>query len=296
MNTTQLKDKLLSMKDKADKYEKIKSDYIILENKYNASIKNEDLNTISSKYFLLKSEYLETQVAFNKTKQQLFNLQHKYSNSSFNSEDFKDRISCLIGEIDDMKGIIGDKNKIIQKLEDKVSLLTGEIDDMKNASYEKSKTIKNLKFDVNNLESTVEKHEKLNSQLVETNKIQKIDVDELAEYIIELKDKLNELNGFSVLYNNSKDILDKYEKLKIDYENTEDDNNSLLFANNSLRSDIEKLTMYNSNFITQIEKDQLEIALIKDENQKLTEITKTFIDELGVSEWDLVNDIDPPSN
>ena len=225
MNTNQLKDKLISMKDKADKYDKL----------------------------LISYNYLTTSINFN------------------------------------------EKDKQIQDLQDKISSMTGDIDDMKNASYDKSKTIKGLNFEINNLESTIENHENVNSMLLENIKIKQLDIDELSECIIDLKDKLQVMNGFSKLYHNSKDTFVKYDKLKTDYSNIVEENKSLLMSNNFLRSDVEKLTKYNSNFITQIEEAHKEIAELKQENVKMTEFTKTFIDELGVSDWDLVNDMDPPS-
>ena len=225
MNTNQLKDKLLSMKDKADKYDKL----------------------------LISYNYLTTSIN------------------------------------------IDEKDKQIQDLQDKISSLTGDIDDMKNASYDKSKTIKGLNFEINNLESTIENHETVNSMLLENIKIKQLDIDEFSECIIDLKDKLQVMTGFSKLYHNSKDIFGKYEKLKTNYENIVEENKSLLMSNNYLRSDVEKLTKYNSNFITQIEQANNEIAQLKEENKKMSEITKTFIEELGVSDWDLVSDMDPPS-
>jgi chromosome segregation ATPase len=188
-----------------------------------------------------------------------------------------------------------EKDKQIQDLQDKISSMTGDIDDMKNASYDKSKTIKGLNFEINNLESTIENHENVNSILLENIKIKQLDIDELSECIIDLKDKLQVMTGFSKLYHNSKDIFGKYEKLKTNYENIVEENKSLLMSNNYLRSDVEKLTKYNSNFITQIEESHKEIAQLKQENTKMTEFTKTFIDELGLSDWDLVSDMDPPS-
>jgi chromosome segregation ATPase len=225
MNTNQLKDKLLSMKDKADKYDKL----------------------------LISYNYLTTSINFD------------------------------------------EKDKQIQDLQDKISSMTGDIDDMKNASYDKSKTIKGLNFEINNLESTIENHETVNSMLLENIKIKQLDIDEFSECIIDLKDKLQVMTGFSKLYHNSKDIFGKYEKLKTNYENIVEENKSLLMSNNYLRSDVEKLTKYNSNFITQIEEAHNEIAQLKEENKKMSEITKTFIEELGVSDWDLVSDMDPPS-
>lgn len=230
MNTNQLKDKLLSMKDKADKYDKLQTSY-----------------------------------------------------------------NYLMSTIQIMDNDITEKNLIIQSLQDKISNMTGDMDDMKNASYDKSKTIKSLNFEIENLETTIEKHENVNSMLLEHIKIKELDVDELSECIIDLKDKLNSMTGFSVLYHNSKEKYEKYEKLKTDYTNIVEENKSLLMFTNSLRSDVEKLTQYNSNFITQIEQSHNEIVQLKEENKKLTDFTKTFIDELGVSEWDLVSDMDPPS-
>jgi chromosome segregation ATPase len=182
MNTIQLKEKIIMLKEKSEKYDKLVVEYTNYINKHsNILYQNQELTNYNN------------------------NLQ--------------DKISTLIGEIDDYKGYV----------------------------YQQQSEIALLNQEINYLEEELEKsHDKISELSTEK--------DEYVEFSIDLKDRINELQGFANLYHEKCNII------------------------NLLTEQINNLTIENQN--------------LKLSQSSSSDLLKTVIDEIGSFEWDIVNDLE----
>ena len=113
MTQTQIiKDKLIAMKEKVDKYDELLINYKNLENRF-----QKDILSLSSKLCNLKTEYLELQINYKKTYEELEQLK---INNFHNEETLRDKISFFYAENDDLKAIINEQK-------DRLKLLNQEV-------------------------------------------------------------------------------------------------------------------------------------------------------------------------
>jgi len=205
MTQTQIiKDKLIAMKEKVDKYDELLINYKNLENRF-----QKDILSLSSKLCNLKTEYLELQINYKKTYEELEQLK---INNFHNEETLRDKISFFYAENDDLKAIINEQK-------DRLKLLNQEV--------------------LNN-ENVIEKHQTYISTLGYTNNSLLTSNDQYKELTIDLKIKISQ----------SEETIN----------NLKSENSKLVEENNKLKD------------------------LLKD-----NEILKSVIDELGISEWDIID-------
>jgi chromosome segregation ATPase len=160
MSQSQLiKDKLIAMKEKGDKYDELLINYKNLESKF-----QKDILSLSSKLCNLKTECLELQLNYKKNYEEF--EEYKSCNSQSNTEQLQDTISRLYAENDDLKGIV----------------------------YEQKNHIKLLNQEIFSNENIIEQHQKYITKLGYTNKELLNDTEKLQESIHDLNFKIIQSN------------------------------------------------------------------------------------------------------
>ncbi len=212
MNPIQLKDKLIAMKEKVDKYDELLINNKFLEKKYNDLLleyenkSHSDILNLSSKLCNLRTDYLQLQIAHNKTLEELENTKKVLLNEYDEKMDnLLNKIHVLIGENDDLKGIVNGKEKHIIELNEEIE----------------------------NNEVIIENHQKfISTQSYEKN-----------------------------------NILNENDTLREKISNLEESLSNMLNENLKLKDDLERKSKNNDLF-------------------------QSVIDELGISEWDIIDKSD----
>jgi chromosome segregation ATPase len=222
MNPTQLKDKLIAMKEKVDKYDELFINYKNLERKHNElaveydnKLHNDILN-LSSKLCNLRTDYLELQIAYNQTLEEL--------------ESVKNTKNLLLDE----------HNESIENIRNKMHVLIGENDDFKGVINSKENHIIELNKEIENNEEIIQNYQSfISCQSYEKNNIM----------------------------NENDNLKEKVTNLTIFNKKLEEDMNNILNENLKLKEELENTNKNNDLF-------------------------KSVIDELGISEWDIIDKSD----
>ena len=191
MNQSQfIKDKLIALKEKGDKYDELLINYKNLEVKF-----QKDVLSLSSKLCNIKTEYLELQLNYSKCYEEL----EKYKDipSSKDVEKLKDTISCLYAENDDLKGIVSDQQK-------RLTLLNQEVSNNENVIEQHQKYISTLGYANNSLLTSNEKFKEASFDL----RIKTIQSDEIINKLENENSRLLEEN------NKLKDLVKENEMIK----------------------------------------------------------------------------------
>ena len=173
MNQSQfIKDKLIAMKEKGDKYDELLINYKNLEAKF-----QKEVLSLSSKLCNLRTEYLELQLNYKKIYEE-FEGYEEYKNGTF-----QDKISRLYAENDDLKDVVYDQKN-------RIKLLNQEITNNENIIQEHQKYISSLAYANNSLLTSLEQFKETTFDL----RIKTIQSDEIINSLGKENSRLIEEN------------------------------------------------------------------------------------------------------
>jgi chromosome segregation ATPase len=232
MNSAQqLKDKIILMKEKANQYDKLNQEY----SDFQYHMTNQ-FNLLENQYRTLTQNQLETG--------RINNI-------------LEDRISGLIGEIDDLKG------GIICKIKD-INLLNREVQKLESFYEQCQKNIRKLYDD--NL------------------KLQK-ERDQYVEFSNDLKERVYELSDFLTDQNKNQDNIAIFEKFAEDYKN------KCVEVKMLQRNNVE-LTKHNLMCLDEIVTLKNKVNSLETMKSSNDDIIKTVIGEIGGLDWSIISDQD----